>query len=87
MQALATRPQPWAQTAPPPQPVAMQRMGTRCWKALVTTGVPSGDARVLAIAISHFIYLGHPPSPHQKELLGRYYQHVCAANIPALQLA
>ncbi|NEQ50553.1 MAG: hypothetical protein F6K11_10535 [Leptolyngbya sp. SIO3F4] len=69
------------------QALDMRRMGTRCWKTLVIQGVPSEDARELAIAIIHFIYLKSQPSDHQKHLLGRYYQHVCAANISALQLS
>ena len=90
MQAVATRAQIWANSstvATPRKTADMQRIGTRCWRTLITKGVPSEDARELAIAIIHFIYLGNQPSVYQKDLLGRYYQHICAANIPALQLA
>ncbi|MEM7795188.1 MAG: hypothetical protein AAF579_12165 [Cyanobacteria bacterium P01_C01_bin.118] len=90
MQAVATRARQWAKTSVATathKSTDMQRMGTRCWRTLIAKGVPSEDARELAIAIVHFIYLGSQPSIRQKDLLGRYYQHVCAANIPALQLA
>ena len=62
----------------------MQRMGTNYWKRLVTRGVPSADARELATAIIHFIYLNSQSSYHQRHLLGRYYQHICAANLSSL---
>lgn len=92
MQALATHVRSQSLVDKSVMPTAskaidMQRVGTRCWRTLITKGVPSEDARELAIAITHFIYLQSQPSHHQKHLLGRYYQHVCAANISALQLS
>ena len=68
-----------------PKPINMQRMGTRCWQRLVNQGVPFKDARELAIAIVHFIYLDSTPSQAQKDLIGRYYQHICAAKLSSLQ--
>lgn len=65
----------------------MQRLGTRCWKELINKGVPFQDARELAIAISHFIYLSTLPSEHQKSLIDRYYQHLVATDILSLQLS
>lgn len=63
----------------------MQRMGTRCWQRLINQGVPLKDARELAIAIIHFIYLDSSPSPTQKYLISRYHEHICAARLSALQ--
>ena len=68
-----------------PQPINKQRMGTLCWQRLVNQGVPFKDARELAIAIIHFIYLDTPPSQAQKDLIDRYYQHICAAKLSSLQ--
>lgn len=65
----------------------MQRLGTRCWKTLVEKGVPFEDARQLAIAVSHFIYLNTLPSESQKSLIEQYYQQLHAANILSLQLS
>ncbi len=63
----------------------MQRMGTHCWRTLVNKGVPSKDARQLAIAIINFIYLGGDPSHDQQCLIERYHQHIRNANLSPLQ--
>ena len=63
----------------------MQRMGARCWRCLINQGVPFKDARELAIAIVHFIYLDSTPSQAQKYLIDQYQQHICAARLSSLQ--
>lgn len=63
----------------------MQRLGTRCWRLLITKGVPSQDARELAIAIIRFIYLNIAPSHHQKNLIERYYQYISGTELLSLQ--
>lgn len=65
----------------------MQRLGTRCWRALVNQGVPFQEARELAIAVTHFIYLNILPSNHQKSLIDQYYHHLRATDILSLQLS
>ena len=91
MQALALQtPLRYAPTVVPvaeTQPAEMQRLGTRCWRALVNQGIPSQEARELAIAITHFIYLNTLPSNHQKNLINQYYQHLRATDILSLQLS
>ena len=64
----------------------MQRMGARCWQRLINQGVPFKDARELAVAIIHFIYLDSSPSASQKYLISHYHEHICAARLSSLQL-
>lgn len=71
----------------PAKNLDMQRLGTRCWKTLVEKGVPSQDARELAIAVSHFMYRNTLPSNHQKSLIKQYYQQLRAADILSLQFS
>ncbi|MEM7065207.1 MAG: hypothetical protein AAF572_18860 [Cyanobacteria bacterium P01_B01_bin.77] len=89
MQTLATKALPHHIpnniSEPFAQNLDMQRLGTRCWKTLVEKGVPSQDARELAIAVSHFIYLNTLPSEYQKSLIEQYYQQLRAADILSLQ--
>ena len=90
MQALATyttNSQSLSNNTPTPatDDQNIQRMGTRCWKTLVEKGVPSGDARSLAIAIINFIYLDNHLSHHQKYLIGRYYRHLSTVELLSLQ--
>ena len=65
----------------------MQRLGTRCWRALINQGVPFQEARELAIAVTHFIYLNTVPSNHQKSLIDQYSYHLRATDILSLQLS
>ncbi|ESA32234.1 hypothetical protein N836_26965 [Leptolyngbya sp. Heron Island J] len=86
--SLPTPVQPQSNSYPMPTVKAanMQRMGARCWQRLVNQGVPFKDARELAIAIIHFIYLDSSPSPTQKYLISQYHEHICAARLSSLQL-
>ncbi|MEA5465873.1 hypothetical protein [Leptothoe sp. PORK10 BA2] len=72
-------------SAPAAEDQSIQRMGTRCWRTLVEKGVPSGDARELAIAIVNFIYVDNHLSHHQKYLVGRYYRHLSTLELSLLQ--
>ena len=87
MQSLSTGFQLQAANYPMPsfETANMQRMGARCWKLLINQGVPFKDARELAIAIIHFIYLKSNPSQEQKHLINRYHEHICAAELSSLQ--
>ncbi len=89
MQALATYTHSHSlfnsSSTPVSKPLNMQRAGTRYWKVLVDKGVPSGEARELAIAIINFVYLDSPLSPHQKHLISRYYRHISTLELLSLQ--
>ena len=89
MQSLSTissKFQTVSDPTPPMSTVNMQRMGTRCWRLLINQGVPFNDARELAIAITHFLYHKHNPSPEQKQLISRYYQQIKAAELSSLEV-
>ncbi|MEO0868248.1 MAG: hypothetical protein AAFY17_07320 [Cyanobacteria bacterium J06642_11] len=63
----------------------MQRLGTRCWQLLINKGVPSQEAREMAIAIIRFIYLNGVPSHRQQSLIARYYKHLSSTELLSLQ--